>query len=234
MYILSYNLWYKALSKKNNRENISKFINSLSYPLDFICFQETNYMKKFIELTPILNKLYFVKHPTNYMYTFFRKMPLCGYVGNFDTNVDSGRCFIVLEYPEYYLINVHVGHKYNTDKFISGRLNKYIKDDGKRLIMCGDFNRDRGNRSFIFEYKNGNKKKLYNTNNVLPTCCSPLTTPEDKTNCGNIKERFDNIYDSGSKTNERKTYCWKRNIGYIRNDNLILASDHLPIIGIIK
>lgn len=156
----------------------------------------------------------------------------------FDGEFESGRPFSIfifkdLRFEVYFiLINIHVGHHSDTfatifvpiQKQMNLNQNMISKYDIKRIIICGDFNRDIGSQIILEP-----KKYYLNINsigfNFFPcltsnkTCCS-LSGYGYKKNCDQLIDSFDKpiiIH----QLNKESWYIPK-------------SSDHLMILSIIK
>jgi hypothetical protein len=188
--ICSYNIFWKImkndsslLGKKIDKTTLSKLKEALLknifliknfYSPHFYCFQEAASCN---DITIMFENSIYDYHinysDPEYMLTiwkknFFNKKII------FDGEFEKGRPFSILVLEDlrfnthFILINIHAGHNKNTSKSIFEPIqknfninnNQISKFDIKRIIICGDFNRDIGSQILENENENDN-----NTNN---------------------------------------------------------------------
>jgi endonuclease/exonuclease/phosphatase family metal-dependent hydrolase len=171
--------WNMLWNSKNNLDNIKYLINiSISLEPDIIALQEVP--KEFID-NLILNKYNYVHNyqKPEHMVTFYKKnFKLKNYVNldflvsqynkdidylnNADLKKYSGRPCQILEFDNFYFINVHLPQlknnieKYNNNNYllVKDTIEKFLLYD-KNIIISGDFNQKF--KSFTI-----NKKSIFN------------------------------------------------------------------------
>ena len=256
--ICSYNIFWKImikdstlLGKKIDKTTLSKLKENLLknifliknyYNPYFYCFQESASYNDIINMFE--NTIY--QHHISYsepehMLTiwknnFFNKKIV------FDGEFENGRPFSIfifedLRFSTYFiLINIHSGHNKNTfesifkpiQQLITENKNNIKKFNIKRIIICGDFNRDIGNQILENNNKNiDNFKLIINSKEYKfsafvsdnKTCCN--------LNGYGYNKNYDQVIDSFDKPilihplNLEKWYQSK-------------SSDHVAIISIVK
>ena len=221
--------------KNNTLVNIQKVINY--YNPTIYCFQEASNYKDIINL---FNDKYIYnlnKSDKEFMLTIWQDNKL-DLLGSFNGEFEKGRPFNILIFfnknndYKFILINIHSGHKQDTNIFlikpiqnVINTINKELLQDIKRVIITGDFNRNINNELKINKENNNyyliiNNKKFifkYNKNNNK-TCCDIYKN--------NIDKNYDNIIDSYKKLklihplNKESWYKYP-------------SSDHVMILGIL-
>jgi hypothetical protein len=192
---------YKTM-KKNLLANIQNVYDR--YNPQIYCFQEA---AGYNEIIKIFDKKKYSSHINKsgpeYMLTVWNNLRF-KLKKTFDGEFESGRPFCILIFKDnltkkyFALINLHAGHRTNTDTSIFNPIqkliNKNLKDFSQisRIILVGDFNRDinHENKSNEYHINIADTKYKFNyyekpSNN---TCCD---VTGDK-----LKRNFDHVLDS--------------------------------------
>lgn len=184
--ILSYNVYWKNMIKKGLHRNntLLNIINAVKlYKPDIIAIQEAEAITKISQIfSPSKYKIMLNKSSVESMMTIYnhkRFNKINSYSGEFE----KGRPFCVLLLNDKILnenicfINIHASHRTDTQKYLIGIINTFLKNNVNipidRFTICGDFNRNvsidtTSNYQFIF----GNKKIQFKINgDQTNTCC---------------------------------------------------------------
>ena len=219
-----------GICKTNILDNISS--NLKKYKPDIACFQEASDYEDIVDLFD--NSIYenFVNmSDKELMLTLWNKKKF-NLVKSFYGEFEEGRPFAIIilkqKNKNIALINLHAGHKINTQTSIFEILNNFIKTNITysikksitRVIMSGDFNRD------VYEDENSNytikfidEFELKRSSNNKNTCCSPLGYGH--------KFNYDHVLDS-------KAAMVKKIVGNSLKSYKYPASDHVLIVVNIK
>jgi hypothetical protein len=257
--ICSYNIFWKImindsslLGKKLDKTALFKLKEALLknifliknfYSPHFYCFQEA---ESYINITTMFeNTIY--DHHINYskpehMLTIWKKI-FFNKILVFDGEFEKGRPFSILVLEDlrfgtnFILINVHAGHNPNTFKCIFEPIQKIFtinnnqieKYDIKRIIICGDFNRDIGKQ--ILDNDGAEKdKKLNLIVGSIQYNFKPFVS-DNKTCCNlngyGYNKNYDQLIDSFDKPiliHPLSKENWYRS----------KSSDHIGILAIVK
>lgn len=222
MQVLTYNVSWKSMvgyhdwklcnstDKKNTKyygvcqNNILKVIDSVSF--DVIALQEAANYKMLVKKSKTLDKLDFIHHKSGLedMVTFYSNK--LKLISYRVGEFELHRPWQILFFTDFCFVNLHCGH-YSEVVFknkIKDLLDKINKYYSGRIILAGDFNYQIGSSLKIGPYN------LHGSTQVIKTCCY-----------NNYSYQTDYILDTFDliKTKTIDTH---------------LASDHKPIIGIIK
>ena len=219
-----------GICKSNILDNISS--NLKKYKPEIACFQEAAEYQDIVDLFD--NSVYekFVNmSDKEIMLTLWNKKKFT-LVKAFSGEFEEGRPFAIIilknKNKNIALINLHAGHKINTQTSIFDILNNFIKTNMtysikksiSRVIMSGDFNRD------VYEDKNSkytinfiDEFQLERSPNNKNTCCSPLGYGH--------KFNYDHVLDS-------KAVITKKIVGNSLKSYKYPASDHVLIVVNIK
>ena len=264
MKLLSWNISYQAMKgikdhsvKRSCKKiqsggtecmkNVSKYIQQ-NGPYDFVALQEATNWHLIRSMTQELQIMNYVSYQykrenglvISDMVTFYNQK----YIGEFYIEsymLNRGRPLTIIFFAHgLCLINIHAGHKediYKLDQHIMDTLNGkkgriYTAIDVRRvkerlktyqIILMGDMNNTLTNffeiRFFThpyFEMERSGGRRFYGKTKY-PTCCDPYL----KANMKKIKKPYDHII---------STDGWVT----INVHKVVNASDHLPVIGIIK
>ena len=255
--ICTYNLYWKIMSndpsllgKKINKKTLQEFKQNLLkniyliknyYNPYFYCFQESSQYQDIIKM---FKKSLYSTHITfskpEHMLTIWQKN-IFDKKMVFDGDFEQGRPFSVFVFEDlrfgtfFILINLHSTHKTNTlenifkpiQNLITANKNKIHKYKIKRILICGDFNRDIGQE--ILSDSNSNNNFILGINSHKYNFIPFIT--ENKTCCNlngyGHNKNYDQVIDSFDKPilihplNLEKWYETK-------------SSDHIAILAIVK
>lgn len=228
---VNFKLSDNPICKSNIINNITLCVKK--YNPELLAFQESIKYKEIIETLDNSTYEYYVnKSGLEYMLTMWN-CKIYTTVNCYNYEFEEGRPFaiIILKHKSsdnhIAFINLHSGHKINTQTSIFNIINNYIKDNIDlqikklitRVIMAGDFNRVisqdvSSDYIIIFE----KKFKLYHSSNIKPTCCDLL---HEHT------KNYDYVLDSKAKP-------IKKYLGIEMPDYIVPASDHVLIVEKLK
>ena len=250
--ILSYNVSWEAMTSNtsgqfklctaNNLSNglcksniLSNILSNIKkYNLDFATFQEAAEHQDIIELFDSNIYEYHINTSgKESMLSIWNKKKF-SLVKAFDGEFEEGRPFTIIIFTSnnskknISLINLHAGHKPDTQKSIFDKINTLIKNNISyrikksifRLIVCGDFNRN------VYEDSTSNytinfidEFELKRFINKKQTCCSVIGYGH--------KHVYDHILDS-------KAIISKKILGNSVKNYKVPSSDHILIIAKLK
>lgn len=253
--ICSYNLFWKVmkkdsslLTKKINKENLNIlksnilkniFLIKNYYNPYFYCFQES---ESYEEITNLFDKSIYKFHsgyskPEHILTIWNFKLFEKKYI--FDGEFESGRPFSIFIFKDrrfksfFILINIHSSHQIDTIKnifepiqeILSLNQDKIRSFDIKRIIICGDFNRDIGSQISL-DFNNSFKLFL----NSLEFNFIPFIT-NNKTCCNLNGFGYNKNYDQVIDTFDKPIHIHQLNKDKWYQSQ---SSDHVAILAILK
>jgi hypothetical protein len=250
--VCSYNVFWKIMKndssligKKIDKDTLFKLKEALLenifkiknfYSPNFYCFQEA---ESYTDITSMFENTIYDYHvcysEPEHMLTIWKKK-LFKKKKIFDGEFEPGRPFSILILEDlrsgihFILINIHSAHNPDTSKSIFESIQKIFnanndqinKFDIKRIIICGDFNRDIGSEILTNNYCLQINFTQYNFKSFVTdnkTCCN--------LNGYGYNKNYDQLIDSYCKPilihplNKEKWYISK-------------SSDHVGILAIVK